>query len=139
MSEDQKALKEFLHVTRLKSDVVLNAAHINNEAKATIKDLLQICNNFEVIASSNVGSSADAHLLKRRYEQSKQEYKKLQDQFVATKEILQSLVSEIVKVSAETNSLLKGQQSDTEGQIYKALVRIKQSLTQMAELISKPK
>lgn len=139
MSEEQKALKAFLHVTRLKADVVLNAAHINNEAKVTIKDLLQICNNFEVLLSSNVGVSADTNLLKKRYDHSKQEIRKLEDQVNIAKEKMQTIVPEIVKVSTETNTLLKGIGSDTESALYKALIRIKHSLAQMAEAISKSK
>ncbi len=139
MSEDQKSIKAFLHITREKADVILSAEHVNNEAKTAIKDLLQICNNFESLLTSNVGSNADTNLLKKRYEQSKSELKKAEEKINIAKESMQSLVAEVVKVSNETNTLLKGLGADTESPTFKALTRIKHSIAQMASIITGPK
>ena len=139
MSEDQKSIKAFLHITREKADVILNAEHVNNEAKTAIKDLLQICNNFEALLTSNVGSNADTNLLKKRYDQSKTDLRKAEEKINLAKETMQSLVAEVVKVSTETNILIKALGTETESPTFKALTRIKHSIAQMATIITGPK
>ena len=136
MSEDQKSLKLFLHEAKQRADVILGLDHINNEAKTAIKDLLIISQNYERLMSSNVATSSDASLLKKRYELSKSDLKKAESVLASTKAIILSMIPELVIVSAETNGLIKSLSADPENPMLRSVLKMKQAVTKIAEAIA---
>jgi hypothetical protein len=135
MADEQK-IREFLNQAKEKSDIILSQDHYGAEVKTVILDLLQICQNFENLLSSNVGANADARLLKKRLDQAKHEHKITMDELSQVETLLLSLVGEVKLIGGEVNNLIKALPADEANPLQISAHKIRSANIKIAEAIA---
>jgi hypothetical protein len=110
LSDDQM-IRAFLATTKKNAAEVLGQPHVGDDVKSVIKDLLQICQNFQDLTGSATSQSADVRVLKKKFDQSKSDLRAIDAKLTAAKQLMLSVASEVEIVIKETISILKRHQT----------------------------
>jgi hypothetical protein len=110
LSDDQM-IRNFLINAKKNAAEVLAQPHIGDDVKSVIKDLLQICQNFQDVVGSNTSQSADVRVLKKKFDQAKSDVRAIDAKLTEAKQLMLSVASEAEVVIKETISILKRHQT----------------------------
>jgi molecular chaperone GrpE (heat shock protein) len=134
-SDDQLVIKQFMHQAQKNGQEILLQTHVSADIKSVVKDLLQVCDNFQNLLGSSSGQSADARVIKRKYEQSKQELKAAEAKVEAAKSVILSIVEEIKSINGEATTIAKRHENEPGSPDTTSVSNIKRMTSKIIELI----
>ena len=98
-------MRRFFVDAKERAAELLSQPHVGNDVRELVKDLLGVGESLVGLVDQSVGMSADARVIKRRMEQSRQETKVVEEKFANTKTSVLQLATEIETVSREVKNI----------------------------------
>lgn len=135
MADDIQVLKSFLNSTKNKAAEVQSREHLSADVRNIIGDLLQLCENFDELFAMSQGQTADARILKKKFDQIKAEQRTTEGKMELIKKSVVFLVDDIKTISTEASTILKRHEANTSEPNYVAAMRIRSAAHKMAEII----
>lgn len=136
MANDQQTIKSFLHGVREQADVIIGEPHVSADVKNVIRDLLQVCANFDELLEHSSGQSADTRMLKKKLDQAKADARASENKIGDVKKTILSLVEEIKSIGAESGHILKRHATPNDPDAASA-TKITAATRKMVEIIIK--
>lgn len=103
----EHALRLALTEARKKAEDVLVDKHTGADAKASIKDLLKISESYRDMIQTNQGASADARVMKKRYDQAKADNHALEERLALIQKSILALATEVEMLGVEAGNILR--------------------------------
>lgn len=142
MSEDVNRFKKFLNETREKANALINQDHIDLNARNALKDFVEVSRQTEKLLEARTEMSADAGLIKKRYEQLKTEHRELEKKYSKIAEIVSSELAPVLK-TITGDTILISERAKTipdekhKSDVMEATVRIKTAVRKIVEIFTK--
>lgn len=129
--------KTFVAEALKKAEAVLAEDHIQADTRAALKDLVQIAVNVDSVLQSQFGQTADARLLKKRYDQAKLDLKAQEQKVEALKAAFSEIVEATKAIAADANVLVKRHKDAPDDPDHAVALRLKALATRIVEVIVK--
>jgi hypothetical protein len=131
----EQSLKLAFTVAKEKALTVLGDSHTGADAKTSIKTLIQIVEAYRDLMVASTGVTADARVMKKRFEQSRSENNQLEEQLAAMKKQILALATEVEMLGVEAGQIMKRNADNASSPDHKAAERIMSSALRVVDVV----
>ncbi len=131
----EQSLKLALTVAKEKAAVVLSDSHTGADAKTSITSLIRIAEAYRDLFSATAGLSADARLMKKRFDQSRSEKQTLEEQLAEMKKQILALATEVEMLGVEAGQIIKRNAHNPSSPDHGSAERIMSSALRVVDVV----
>jgi len=133
----EHALKLALTEARKKAEDVLADKHTGADAKASITGLLKIGEAYRDMIQTNQGATADARVIKKRYDQAKADVRLLEDKMAEVQRSILSLATEVEMLGVEAGHIIRRNAGQPDSPDHGSAARILASAHRIIDVVVK--